>query len=220
MTFQIDKFVFGTKNILNVKLRGGGDIIVTGYVLRDLTAEFKIEHVGEKRRLIGTTPGWKNDDLPYPTITIHDGFVTATYYKNGLFFYLKDANGNIEISTAMDYTETIFLIGETAVENGGEKHNFINLLDENWLKQQIGNNERIVMEDGNYKIFVKTGEGMKKITISRLFAIFLMSVAYLLEVQSEDCINGYCLKFPNNSQISDSHIFKKAIELTDGEILV
>uniref|UniRef100_A0AC34RBC4 DNA-directed RNA polymerase n=1 Tax=Panagrolaimus sp. JU765 TaxID=591449 RepID=A0AC34RBC4_9BILA len=142
----------------------------------------------------------------------------VNYHKEGLQWNLKDINGNVKMPFKISFDKEIY-IGDAASEHpefllsGIDLEMLLNpeyfggLPD--YCKYFQKENEK------DYKIVIKTADGLRKTTPEIIVAIFMKSILILLEEKLNDNIEEVYLKmlFCNRTTNATNLVFKKACNI-------
>uniref|UniRef100_A0AC34RMD4 Uncharacterized protein n=1 Tax=Panagrolaimus sp. JU765 TaxID=591449 RepID=A0AC34RMD4_9BILA len=142
----------------------------------------------------------------------------VNYHKEGLQWTLKDINGNVRIPFKISFDKEIY-IGEAALEHSEFLLSGIDLemllnpdyfgVLPDYCKYFQKENEK------DYKIVIKTPDGLRKTTPEIILAIFMKSILKLLEEKLDGNIDEICSEmiFCIRTTNTTNHVFKKACEI-------
>uniref|UniRef100_A0AC34Q3Z1 Uncharacterized protein n=1 Tax=Panagrolaimus sp. JU765 TaxID=591449 RepID=A0AC34Q3Z1_9BILA len=149
-------------------------VIVTLQQDKHLNYLFKIEKNNDEKTLITSSrplDEWEDDR---PRVIVAKSHCCAGYYKEGLLWELKDANGNDKIPFKISFGNEIY-VGEAA-SNHDEQFNvdLDVLINQSSLKTWTKKNPNAFINDsGEVKFLIKTCDGIRKVSPEMILAIFI-----------------------------------------------
>uniref|UniRef100_A0AC34Q1G5 Uncharacterized protein n=1 Tax=Panagrolaimus sp. JU765 TaxID=591449 RepID=A0AC34Q1G5_9BILA len=152
-------------------------VIVTLQQDKHMNYFFKIEKDNDEKTLITSSrplDEWEDDR---PRVIVAKSHCCAGYYKDGLLWELKDANGNENIPFKISFGKEIYI--GAAASNHDEQLNIDLdvLINQSSLKKWMNKNPNaFIIDSGEVKFLIKTCDGIRKVSPEMILAIFIKSV--------------------------------------------
>uniref|UniRef100_A0AC34R0M3 Uncharacterized protein n=1 Tax=Panagrolaimus sp. JU765 TaxID=591449 RepID=A0AC34R0M3_9BILA len=193
-----------------------GTIWITLLIKSYFDIGFKIEKDDAQRSLIysNVTPDEWTDDRPRFFFGKDD--VAVKYFRNGILWKLKDANGNDKISFKISFDKEIH-VGAAAEEH--PEYLMADLDLEMLANATIKNKTSKISSpffkdvDNELKIMLKTAHGPQKTNPKNIIAIFIKSIVKLLEEKLENPVKQIYLNFDFPHELSKNSQFLLALNI-------
>lgn len=173
---------------------------------KNFSGKIQTDNKNETPFVFGVLLNELKDDLP--RFIFGKDNCSVNYYKNGLLWTLKDANGNVKILFKLSFDQEIY-VGDVALEHPEFLMPEIDLevisTTYNLNESAVNHDQCFLDETKEYKLLLNTIDGTRKTTSDKILAIFMKSILKLLEqkfLNRRNLFRCFSRSFPINHNIS------------------